>query len=73
MREQAMNYRMTDAAIDMSIYHSLKATYAKSTGREEPGIFASLAFGAFSGAIGATSTPFVILENYLCGSFSSDP
>jgi hypothetical protein len=44
-----------DAAIDMSCYHWLKATYYKSTGRDEPSVFASLVFGAISGAIGASS------------------
>jgi solute carrier family 25 phosphate transporter 23/24/25/41 len=55
---------VADAAIDMSCYHSLKATHAKSTGRDEPGVFASLAFGAASGAIGATSAPAFLPDDF---------
>lgn len=42
------------SAIDMSTFEGIKLAYTKWTG-ESPGISGSLAFGAFSGALGATS------------------
>lgn len=43
------------SAIDMSTFEALKLTYVKSTGKEEPGVMALLAFGSISGSVGATS------------------
>lgn len=42
------------SAIDMSTFEGIKLAYTKWAG-EEPGIPGSLAFGALSGGIGATS------------------
>ena len=42
------------SAIDMSTFEGIKLAYTKWAGRE-PGIPGSLAFGALSGGIGATS------------------
>lgn len=43
------------SAIDMSTFEALKIAYLKSTGKEEPGVMALLAFGSVSGSVGATS------------------
>ncbi len=43
------------SAIDMGTYETLKAAYCKSTGKEEPEVYAVLSFGALSGSIGAAS------------------
>ncbi|KAF8655237.1 hypothetical protein AX16_003142 [Volvariella volvacea WC 439] len=43
------------SAIDMSTFEALKLTYLRSTGKEEPGVMALLAFGSISGSVGATS------------------
>ena len=43
------------SAIDMSAFEALKLTYVKSTGKDEPGVLALLAFGSVSGSVGATS------------------
>ncbi|KAG9017317.1 hypothetical protein FRB93_007431 [Tulasnella sp. JGI-2019a] len=43
------------SAIDMSTFESLKLIYSRSTGVEEPGVLALLAFGSISGTVGATS------------------
>lgn len=43
------------SAIDMSTFEALKLAYLRSTGKEEPGVMAILAFGSISGSIGATS------------------
>ncbi|KAF9268042.1 mitochondrial carrier [Marasmius fiardii PR-910] len=43
------------SAIDMSTFEALKLTYLRSTGKEEPGVLALLAFGSISGSVGATS------------------
>lgn len=45
------------SAIDMSTFEGIKVAYKKWSGHE-PGIAGSLAFGAFSGGIGATSEWF---------------
>ncbi|GAA6009677.1 uncharacterized protein JCM10292_003888 [Rhodotorula paludigena] len=42
------------SAIDMSTFEGIKLAYTKWAG-EEPGIFGSLCFGAFSGGVGASS------------------
>lgn len=43
------------SAIDMSTFEALKLAYSRSTGLEEPGVLALLAFGSVSGSVGATS------------------
>jgi hypothetical protein len=43
------------SAIDMGTYETLKTTYCRSTGLDEPPVFAVLSFGALSGSIGAAS------------------
>ena len=43
------------SAIDMSTFEALKLAYLRSTGLEEPGVLALLAFGSVSGSVGATS------------------
>lgn len=43
------------SAIDMSTFEALKLTYVRSTGKEEPGVLALLAFGSVSGSVGACS------------------
>ncbi|KAF9009005.1 mitochondrial carrier domain-containing protein [Cyathus striatus] len=43
------------SAIDMSTFEALKLAYLRSTGKEEPGVMALLAFGSVSGSVGATS------------------
>jgi solute carrier family 25 phosphate transporter 23/24/25/41 len=39
----------------MSAFEALKIAYIKSSGKEEPGVLALLAFGSISGSVGATS------------------
>lgn len=39
----------------MSTFEALKLAYLRSTGKEEPGVLAILAFGSVSGSVGATS------------------
>lgn len=39
----------------MSTFEALKLAYVKSTGKEQPGMLALLAFGSTSGSIGAIS------------------
>jgi hypothetical protein len=41
-------------AIDMSTFEALKLAYLRSTGLDEPGVLALLAFGSISGSVGAT-------------------
>ncbi|KAG8999694.1 hypothetical protein FRB90_011972 [Tulasnella sp. 427] len=43
------------SAIDMSTFETLKILYSRSTGIQEPGVLALLAFGSISGTVGATS------------------
>lgn len=43
------------SAIDMSTFEALKLAYLRSTGLEEPGVLAVLAFGSISGSVGAIS------------------
>jgi len=43
------------SAIDMSTFEALKLTYIRSTGTDEPGFLALLAFGSVSGSVGAIS------------------
>jgi Mitochondrial carrier protein len=42
------------SAIDMSTFEALKLAYLRSTGKDEPGVLALLAFGSISGSVGAT-------------------
>ncbi|RXK37012.1 solute carrier family 25 (mitochondrial phosphate transporter), member 23/24/25/41 [Tremella mesenterica] len=54
------------SAIDMGTYETLKKAYVKSTGKEEPSVFATLSFGALSGSIGAASVyPINLLRTRL--------
>ncbi|WWC87477.1 uncharacterized protein L201_002366 [Kwoniella dendrophila CBS 6074] len=60
------------SAIDMGTYETLKTTYCKSTGKDEPEVFAVLSFGALSGSIGAASVyPINLLRTRLQASGSS--
>ncbi|KAI0322512.1 mitochondrial carrier [Amylostereum chailletii] len=60
------------SAIDMSTFEALKLTYLKSTGKEEPGVLALLAFGSVSGSVGATSVyPLNLVRTRLQASGSS--
>ncbi|RSH94259.1 hypothetical protein EHS25_004062 [Saitozyma podzolica] len=60
------------SAIDMGTYETLKTTYCRSTGVDEPPVFAVLSFGALSGSIGAASVyPVNLLRTRLQASGSS--
>ena len=60
------------SAIDMSTFEALKLAYLKSTGKEEPGVLATLAFGSVSGSVGATSVyPMNLVRTRLQASGSS--
>lgn len=60
------------SAIDMSTFEALKLAYIRSTGKEEPGVLALLAFGSISGSIGATSVyPLNLVRTRLQASGSS--
>ncbi|OCF44486.1 solute carrier family 25 (mitochondrial phosphate transporter), member 23/24/25/41 [Kwoniella heveanensis CBS 569] len=60
------------SAIDMGTYETLKTTYCRSTGKDEPEVFAVLSFGALSGSIGAASVyPINLLRTRLQASGSS--
>ncbi|GBE79699.1 Calcium-binding mitochondrial carrier SAL1 [Sparassis crispa] len=60
------------SAIDMSTFEGLKLAYLRSTGKEEPGVLALLAFGSVSGSIGATSVyPINLVRTRLQASGSS--
>lgn len=56
----------------MSTFEALKLTYLRSTGKEEPGVLALLAFGSISGSVGATSVyPLNLVRTRLQASGSS--
>ena len=56
----------------MSTYEALKLTYVRSTGKEEPGVMALLAFGSISSSVGATSVyPLNLVRTRLQASGSS--
>ena len=56
----------------MSTFEALKLAYVRSTGKEEPGVLAMLAFGSVSGSIGATSVyPLNLVRTRLQASGSS--
>ncbi|WWD16881.1 hypothetical protein CI109_101313 [Kwoniella shandongensis] len=60
------------SAIDMGTYETLKTAYCRSTGKDEPEVFAVLSFGALSGSIGAASVyPVNLLRTRLQASGSS--
>ena len=60
------------SAIDMSTFEALKLAYIRSTGKEEPGVLALLAFGSLSGSVGATSVyPLNLVRTRLQASGSS--
>lgn len=60
------------SAIDMSTFEALKQAYQRSTGTEEPGVLALLAFGSISGSVGATSVyPLNLVRTRLQASGSS--
>ncbi|KAH9943478.1 mitochondrial carrier [Epithele typhae] len=60
------------SAIDMSTFEALKLAYLRSTGKEEPGMLALLAFGSVSGSVGATSVyPLNLVRTRLQASGSS--
>ena len=60
------------SAIDMSTFEGIKLAYTKWAGRE-PGIPGSLAFGALSGGIGATSVyPLFVVPRSICEQKLSD-
>ncbi len=60
------------SAIDMSTFEALKLAYLRSTGKDEPGVLATLAFGSVSGSVGATSVyPLNLVRTRLQASGSS--
>lgn len=60
------------SAIDMSTFEALKLAYLRSTGKDEPGMLALLAFGSVSGSVGATSVyPMNLVRTRLQASGSS--
>ncbi|KAJ4001103.1 mitochondrial carrier [Lentinula boryana] len=60
------------SAIDMSTFEALKLAYLRSTGKEEPGVLALLAFGSLSGSVGATSVyPMNLVRTRMQASGSS--
>ena len=60
------------SAIDMSTFEALKLAYLRSTGKDEPGMLALLAFGSVSGSVGATMVyPLNLVRTRLQASGSS--
>ena len=60
------------SAIDMSTFEALKLAYLRSTGKDEPGMLALLAFGSISGSVGATMVyPLNLVRTRLQASGSS--
>lgn len=60
------------AAIDMSTFEALKLAYLRSTGKDDPGVLHTLAFGSVSGGVGATSVyPLNLVRTRLQASGSS--
>jgi len=56
----------------MSTFEALKLAYVRSTGKEEPGVLALLAFGSLSGSIGASTVyPLNLVRTRLQASGSS--
>jgi len=66
------NFPNSYSAIDMSTFEALKLAYQRSTGKDEPGVMALLAFGSISGSVGATSVyPLNFVRTRLQASGSS--
>jgi len=60
------------SAIDLSTFEALKLAYLRSTGKDEAGVLALLAFGSISGSVGATSVyPVNLMRTRLQASGSS--
>ncbi|KAI9512195.1 mitochondrial carrier [Russula earlei] len=60
------------SAIDMSTFEALKLAYLRSTGKDEPGVLAVLAFGSISGSVGASMVyPLNLVRTRLQASGSS--
>ena len=60
------------SAIDMSTFEALKLAYLRSTGKDEPGMLALLAFGSVSGSVGASIVyPLNLVRTRLQASGSS--
>ncbi|KAI0307316.1 mitochondrial carrier domain-containing protein [Multifurca ochricompacta] len=60
------------SAIDMSTFEALKLGYLRSTGKDETGMLALLAFGSVSGSVGATMVyPLNLVRTRLQASGSS--
>ncbi|KAI0940015.1 hypothetical protein AcV5_001236 [Taiwanofungus camphoratus] len=60
------------SAIDMSTFEALKLAYCRSTGNDDPPVYALLAFGGVSGSIGASSVyPLNLVRTRLQASGSS--
>jgi len=56
----------------MSTFEALKLTYVRSSGKDEPGMLALLAFGSISGSVGATMVyPLNLVRTRLQASGSS--
>jgi solute carrier family 25 (mitochondrial phosphate transporter), member 23/24/25/41 len=56
----------------MSTFEALKLAYLRSTGKDEPGVLALLAFGSVSGSVGATTVyPLNLVRTRLQASGSS--
>jgi Mitochondrial carrier protein len=56
----------------MSTFEALKLAYLRSTGKDEPGVLAVLAFGSISGSVGATMVyPLNLVRTRLQASGSS--
>jgi len=56
----------------MSTFEALKMAYMRSTGKDEPGALALLAFGSISGSVGAMSVyPLNLVRTRLQASGSS--
>ena len=56
----------------MSTFEALKLAYLRSTGKDEPGVLALLAFGSISGSVGATMVyPLNLVRTRLQASGSS--
>lgn len=64
------------SAIDMGTYETLRRYYCKSMKVDEPGVMATLSFGALSGSIGAASvyrTSIADRQRLRSSDFQTDP
>jgi solute carrier family 25 (mitochondrial phosphate transporter), member 23/24/25/41 len=65
-------YFLRYSAIDMSTFEALKLAYVRSSGKDDPGMLALLAFGSISGSVGATMVyPLNLVRTRLQASGSS--